>query len=520
MATLKNPRDIQLRDTVPRLIDPANSSILSITASSNVLQYKPSASNPTALEPSTTITLTAVSSREGVYTWSLIGTSTGASLASTNNTTVLTYTNSIATDTITVRATITTTAGRYITDSEYKDIVLTKQVPALSTRTLVLYREAPSALTAPAAVTGPLTYNYSTDTYTGLVGWSTTAPIAPTYPVYSTSRSVSTYDTSSSYPINTMLGSGWSAPATITQNGVSPPLLSISTTGFAYIFKDNVATTSDSPDIILTANLVNSSVPITWTATARSASDISLGVIASINGTTGTTKTLTSAQFTLAGNINVKSVKITATAGTLTDSITIYRGDGGSDALNLILTNESHNVPSANDGSSTDLTGATTLIKVFKGIEDVTSLWTITASVLTGIVTPTTIGGTAANPTYTVSSISTDVATVRLRATKDSVILDKVFTITKSKAGVTGTGDNVDIIYARYATQPSTPTPSTGVPTGTTPTWYSDPSSATGELTMWSSAGIRAAGVGNYTWDTPVSVSGTSIVEVTIFKRT
>jgi hypothetical protein len=36
---------------------------------------------------------------------------------------------------------------------------------------------------------------------------------------------------------------------------------------------------------------------------------------------------------------------------------------------------------------------------------------------------------------------------------------------------------------------------------------------------MWSSVGIKTGGVGNYTWDTPVPVTGTSIVELTIFKR-
>lgn len=71
--------------------------------------------------------------------------------------------------------------------------------------------------------------------------------------------------------------------------------------------------------------------------------------------------------------------------------------------------------------------------------------------------------------------------------------------VTPSWAGVAASsqdGSATNVIFIRSATQPSTPAPSAGVPSG----WSDDPDTAPGTGPMWSSFGTRANGGGNWTW--------------------
>jgi hypothetical protein len=84
------------------------------------------------------------------------------------------------------------------------------------------------------------------------------------------------------------------------------------------------------------------------------------------------------------------------------------------------------------------------------------------------------------------------------------------------------TGQSVDIIFQRSATQPATPSPSSSTPSG----WYSDVDSVpSGSDPIWASTGIKGVGETNYTWQVPVQVEGTdgspgtSVAELSIFKR-
>lgn len=80
-------------------------------------------------------------------------------------------------------------------------------------------------------------------------------------------------------------------------------------------------------------------------------------------------------------------------------------------------------------------------------------------------------------------------------------------------------GDAVDIIFRRSASQPATPSPSAGVPSG----WYSDVNSVPGGSDpIWASTGTKAGGVTNYTWQTPVrqeGMDGLSVAELIIYRR-
>lgn len=74
-----------------------------------------------------------------------------------------------------------------------------------------------------------------------------------------------------------------------------------------------------------------------------------------------------------------------------------------------------------------------------------------------------------------------------------------------SQDGVGVDGSGVDVIFTRAATQPGTPTASTGVPSG----WYTDVASVPGSANpLWSSFGQRPNSTVAYTWDTAARVEG------------
>jgi hypothetical protein len=94
-----------------------------------------------------------------------------------------------------------------------------------------------------------------------------------------------------------------------------------------------------------------------------------------------------------------------------------------------------------------------------------------------------------------------------------------VFTTTR-KLAVTGVeigtnGANVNIIFQRSVSAPSTPAPSTGIPAG----WADTPSGTTGTDTLWASQGTTPVDSDTYTWDTPFQIEGNATAEVYIYRK-
>ena len=121
-------------------------------------------------------------------------------------------------------------------------------------------------------------------------------------------------------------------------------------------------------------------------------------------------------------------------------------GAPGSDAIVAVLTNESHVIPTDENGSNGNYRGATTEIRILEGATDVTSTFTITATASSGVT------GSLSGNKYTVTSMDegTDTGEVTLTAKKGSTTITKVFTITKSKKGIQGTDGspgNDSILY-------------------------------------------------------------------------
>ena len=84
-------------------------------------------------------------------------------------------------------------------------------------------------------------------------------------------------------------------------------------------------------------------------------------------------------------------------------------------------------------------------------------------------------------------------------------------------------GDSIDIIFIRSAFEP-TPNPPIPLTFPTLPTnWYSSVSAADvaggTNIPLWSSAGTRTAGTGDYTWEKVSRVTGETAIELVIFSR-
>ena len=110
-------------------------------------------------------------------------------------------------------------------------------------------------------------------------------------------------------------------------------------------------------------------------------------------------------------------------------------GASGLDAIVAVLTNESHVIPTDEDGLNGNYRGAYTEIIILEGATDVTSTFNITAKASDGVM------GSLSSNKYTVTKIAedTDTGEVTLTAEKGSTTITKVFTIAKSKKGIKGT---------------------------------------------------------------------------------
>ncbi len=112
-------------------------------------------------------------------------------------------------------------------------------------------------------------------------------------------------------------------------------------------------------------------------------------------GGSGDIATLTSASFG-----NNTAVTITATADSISDSITIVKLVEGSDGFTVLLSNESHNVTQASPqaGSAHDFTGSGTNITVFKGTVQQAGIVSGTTNAGQFLVSKTQTGVTSATP--------------------------------------------------------------------------------------------------------------------------
>lgn len=128
-----------------------------------------------------------------------------------------------------------------------------------------------------------------------------------------------------------------------------------------------------------------------------------------------------------------KSISVTATAGGLSDTISVAKVRDGSDSIIAILSNESHGVAASSTGVVSSFAGAGGNMRVYRGTSEITNSCTFAVSSSSGAT-----GQINASGAYFVEAMSADVGTLTLTATFGSTTISKIFTVTKVKAGLIG----------------------------------------------------------------------------------
>ena len=370
------------------------------------------------------------------YAWAITN---GTPTSSTNSTVTVTPNASVGSVTVTL-----TVNGSNIASPITKTIVMpvvyqgaTGQPGSngVSSAFPQIYQWTSSA-TAPARPTTTSTYTWSDGSYTAPTGWTAeTAPSNTTPGSYlwsitiplaavSATTTTSTLDwTNVAYPINNIAYNGRNG-----NPGNNASVLTLSSTAqtFTYDREGNASPTAQT--IAFTANLQNLTGDATFVATSYDSSGNVLGN-PSLGGS-GNTKTLTVANFDTAAYCVVS-----ATLSGYTDQITVVRLQDGENSISGYLTNEAVTVQASSGGTvpSGGFNNAGGTFKVFSGLTDVTTSCTFSVASSSGL----TITINATSGVYSVSAMSADQGTATLQAVYGSVTITKVYSISKSLAGVT-----------------------------------------------------------------------------------
>ena len=211
-------------------------------------------------------------------------------------------------------------------------------------------------------------------------------------------------------------------------------------------------------------------------------------------------------------------VELYQAGGTTTelDELGVAILNSASDAITVVLSNESHVLPAGSNGAVTSYSGSGTIVRVYQGATELdydgvgtaNGKWNVTASA-SGITagTKSESGLTAVFADHSAMDAGTEVATITYTITGKTSIgagisLTKTQTFSKSKAG-----ENVTVIYIRSSAPPATPSASSGTPAG----WYATTTALpAGSDPIWSSTGTRTSSTVNWTWQTPIKVTSTT----------
>ena len=150
--------------------------------------------------------------------------------------------------------------------------------------------------------------------------------------------------------------------------GKNAPLVQLWATNTDFVYKDQYAADAITPQTTITVNLLNlPGITPVFTTSAFTRTGTALGAI-SFTQNGANSIVINKTQFGALG-ITLGYVIVSVTAGTVTDTITIYRINDGTEQITVELSNEAHVIPAASDGSvaAASYTGSGTRIKVKQG---------------------------------------------------------------------------------------------------------------------------------------------------------
>ena len=148
--------------------------------------------------------------------------------------------------------------------------------------------------------------------------------------------------------------------------GASAPLIKLVATSTDFVYKDQYATTAETPQTSITASLINLTGTPIFQSNAYARNGTLLGPIQFTQ--LGNTVTMTQAQFGQYGN-TTGTVLVTATIGTVYDTVVLYRINDGTEQITVELSNFAHTIPAANNGDTlpANYVGSGTSIRVKQG---------------------------------------------------------------------------------------------------------------------------------------------------------
>lgn len=227
-------------------------------------------------------------------------------------------------------------------------------------------------------------------------------------------------------------------------NGADAQSVALTATAQAFTF-DSAGTATPSPQTItFTPVLQNIDGTITWACTRYDAAGTALGAV-TLGAGAGLARTLTDTQFGAAHH-----AVVVASLGGFQDQITVVRlqdavdGAAGENAVSGYLTNESHAIAAAYDGTvsaalfypNSDAAGGTFM--VYDGTTRLTAGVTFSRESYSGGLSSANISLDAATGVYHVTGLTSDVGSCTFLATYGTVEIRKVYSIAKSRAGATG----------------------------------------------------------------------------------
>lgn len=229
------------------------------------------------------------------------------------------------------------------------------------------------------------------------------------------------------------------------QDGSSAKLLSITADRQVINYSGTGSLNPTTQTTNFTAYRQNTAATVYWTI--KDTLGNALNPSTYLGGTTGSTNTMTAAQFTSAISVNgARGVVVTATITdgiTLTDSITLVKvvdgvngqdGQNGTSGIVINLSNDNVTVTSAADGSNPVLSPATTTVYIYEGVSDVSQFWSVTATPSAGVT------GILTGKTYTVTGFTANSGYVDFTATRSGYATQTIrFSLSKAKAGSDGT---------------------------------------------------------------------------------
>ncbi len=141
----------------------------------------------------------------------------------------------------------------------------------------------------------------------------------------------------------------------------------------------------------------------------------------------------------LSPSITVRA-SIVEGAVTYQDDITVAKLADGSDSVTVLLSNETVTLPADNMGVVQSFAGASTSVSVYVGIADTTNLWTATKVDSPGLTT------TLSGKTVTVTALSEDSGYTDITVARQGFpSITKRFSITKGKAGSDGSSEGLTL---------------------------------------------------------------------------